>query len=153
MLAVVGKLFFSVVNAHLQEFSKATRSVADKWGSFYHNRCTIDKIYSCMRRWQRARITAQLLTCANHIDARKVYDAAQCELANVSGSGVHGRSWLHLLQAISISASLCAPMYTMCACAMCDMRGSLCMRLCLCVPYPSDNTYGLPSSKGSGVTR
>jgi hypothetical protein len=45
LLAVVGKLFGSVINARLQDFSEATGSIADEQGGFRRKQSTADQIF------------------------------------------------------------------------------------------------------------
>ena len=97
LLAVVGKLFGSVVNARLQEFSEATGSISDEQGGFRQDRSTADQIF-ILREVLAYRKERGLPTFGTYIDARKAYDTVWREQAYVRiyDSGVKGKLWRHL---------------------------------------------------------
>jgi hypothetical protein len=97
LLAVIGKLFGSVVNARLQEFSETTGSISDAQGGFRRNRSTTDQIF-ILREALASRKERGLPTYATYIDARKAYDTVWREQAYVRiyDSGVKGRLWRQL---------------------------------------------------------
>jgi hypothetical protein len=100
LLAVVGKLFGSVVNARLQIFSEATGSISDEQGGFRRNRSTSDQIF-ILREVLASRKERDLPTYATYIDARKAYDTVWREQAyvRIHDSGVKGKAW-RMLQAM-----------------------------------------------------
>ena len=97
LLSVLGKLFGSVVNARLQDFSEATGSIADEQGGFRRDRATNDQIF-LLREILASRKERGQATYATYIDARKAYDTVWREQAyvRIHDAGVRGKLWRQL---------------------------------------------------------
>jgi hypothetical protein len=97
LLSIMGKLFGSVVNARLADFSEATDSICDEQGGFRRARGTPDQIL-ILREVLSSRKERGQPTYVTYIDARKAYDTVWREQAytRVHDSGVQGRLWRQL---------------------------------------------------------
>jgi hypothetical protein len=94
LMSVVGKLFGSIVNARLQDFSERTGSIADEQGGFRPKRGTSDQIF-LLREILESRRERGAPTYATYIDARKAYDTVWREdmYVRIHDSGVRGKLW------------------------------------------------------------
>lgn len=101
LLSIVGKLFGSVVEKRLSDWSERTRAVADEQGGFSRNRGTPDLLFT-MRETLMLRKALGLPTVATFIDARKAYDTVWREgnFVKLHNMGVRGKLWRQL-QAMS----------------------------------------------------
>jgi hypothetical protein len=97
LLSIMGKLFGSVVNTRLSDFSEETGTISDEQGGFRRARGTPDQIL-ILREVLASRKERGLPTYATYIDARKAYDTVWREQAytQVHDSGVQGKLWRQL---------------------------------------------------------
>jgi hypothetical protein len=97
LMAVMGKLFGSIINARLQDFSERTGSISDYQGGFRRGRGTNDQIF-LLREILASRKERAMPTYATYIDVRKAYDTVWREQAyvRIHDSGVKGRLWRQL---------------------------------------------------------
>lgn len=94
LMSVVGKLFGSVINDRLSNFSELTNSVSDEQGGFRPRRGTPDQIF-ILRELLASRKERGLPTYVTFIDARKAYDTVWREDAyvRIHEAGVQGKVW------------------------------------------------------------
>jgi hypothetical protein len=97
LLSVVGKLFGSVVENRLSNWSESTGAIADEQGGFRRKRGTPDLIYM-LREIILSRKASNLPTLATLIDAKKAYDIVWQEgnLVRLFDLGVRGKMWRQL---------------------------------------------------------
>jgi hypothetical protein len=97
LMAVVGKLFGTVINTRLQNFSESTGSISDEQGGFRRGRGTNDQVF-ILREVLASRKERGRATYATYIDARKAYDTVWREQAyvRIHDAGVRGKLWRQL---------------------------------------------------------
>ena len=101
LLSVVGKLFGSVVESRLSDWSEDRHAMADEQGGFRRWRGAPDLIFA-LKETLRMREALNLPTLATFIDARKAYDTVWREgnFVRLFDMGVRGKMW-RMLQAMS----------------------------------------------------
>ena len=94
LLSVIGKLFGSIVDKRLSDWSERTGVIADEQGGFRRNRGTIDQIF-ILREIISSRRERGLPTLVTYIDARKAYDTVWREgnYVRLFDLGVQGKMW------------------------------------------------------------
>jgi hypothetical protein len=97
LMSIVGKLFGTVVNARLHQYSERMGTISDEQGGFRTNRGTTDQTF-ILREILASRKERGFATYATFIDARKAYDTVWREYAysNIHDSGVQGKLWRQL---------------------------------------------------------
>ena len=97
LLSVVGKLFGSVIEKRLSDWSESSGVIADEQGGFRKNRGTTDLIF-LLREIILSRKAAGLPTLATFIDAKKAYDSVWQEgnFVRLFDLGVQGKLWRQL---------------------------------------------------------
>jgi hypothetical protein len=108
LLSVVGKVFGSVIERRLSEWSEENRVIADEQGGFRRRRGTPDLIF-ILRETILMRRAQNLPTLATFVDARKAYDTVWREgiFVKLYNMGVRGKMWRQL-QAMSAEQSAIA---------------------------------------------
>ena len=101
LLSVVGKLFGSVIEKRLSDWSERTGVMADEQGGFRRSRGTPDQIF-LLREIISYRKERGLPTLVTYIDARKAYDTVWREgnYVMLFDRGVQGKMWRQI-QAMS----------------------------------------------------
>ena len=101
LLSVVGKVFGSVIERRLSDWSEENRVIADEQGGFRRRRGTPDLIF-ILRETILMRRAQNLPTLATFVDARKAYDTVWREgnYVKLYNMGVRGKMWRQL-QAMS----------------------------------------------------
>jgi len=94
LLSVVGKLFGSIVEARLSDWSEATGVIVDEQGGFRRSRGAPDQVF-LLREAISYRKEKGLPTLVTYIDARKAYDTVWREgnYARLFDLGVRGKMW------------------------------------------------------------
>jgi len=105
LLSQIGKIFGSVVENRLSDWSEKTLAIADEQGGFRRKRGTPDLIF-LLRETILGRKAVGQPTLTTFIDARKAYDSVWKEgnMVRLFESGVHGKLWRQL-QAMSSDRS------------------------------------------------
>ena len=101
LLSVVGKVFGSVVESRLSNWSESNHAMADEQGGFRRCRGTPDLLFT-LKETLLMRKALNLPTLATFIDARKAYDTVWREgnFVKLFDMGVRGKMWRQL-QAMS----------------------------------------------------
>lgn len=94
LLSIIGKLFGSVVEARLSDWSEATGAISDEQGGFRRERGTPDQIF-LLREIITSRKERNLPTLVTYIDARKAYDTVWREgnYVRLFDMGLQGKMW------------------------------------------------------------
>ena len=94
LLSVVGKLFGSIIECRLSNWSEATGAIADEQGGFRRGRGTPDQIF-LLREIISSRTERHLPTLVTYIDVRKAYDTVWREgnYVRLYDNGVQGKIW------------------------------------------------------------
>lgn len=97
LLSVVGKLFGSVIEKRLSDWSERTGAIVDEQGGFRRGRGTPDQIY-LLREIISSRTERGLPTLVTYIDVRKAYDTVWREgsYVRLHESGIRGKVWRQL---------------------------------------------------------
>jgi hypothetical protein len=97
LLSTIGKVFGSVVEGRLSEWSERTLAMADEQGGFRKNRGTPDLLF-ILRETILMRKAQGLPTLATFVDARKAYDTVWREgnFVKLYNMGVRGKLWRQL---------------------------------------------------------
>ena len=94
LLSVIGKLFGSIVDKRLADWSEKTGAIVDEQGGFRRSRGTPDQIF-LLREIISSRKERGLPTLVTYIDARKAYDTLWREgnYVRLFDTGVQGKMW------------------------------------------------------------
>jgi hypothetical protein len=97
LLSVVGKMFGTIVNSRVMQYSEAVGAISDEQGGFRTNRGCPDQIF-IWREILASRKERGLPTFATFIDVRKAYDTVWREKAYVEmhEAGINGKLWRQL---------------------------------------------------------
>ena len=97
MLSVIGKLFGSIIESRVSDWSEKTGALSDEQGGFRRNRGTPDQIF-LLREILTERKERGLQTLVTYIDARKAYDTVWREgnYVRLFDLGFQGKMWRQL---------------------------------------------------------